>query len=86
MQGEWITYTLQHGDYIWLSTSNTCAGPGIFARGAQARLPENSSDNVFFFRSPQLILQFYGGLSMIYLKETIIFCEVQHFQGESNFF
>ena len=84
MQGEWITYTIQHGDYIWLSTStsNTCADPGIFARGAQARLPENSSD--VFFRRPQLILQFYGGLSMIYLKETIIFRGVQHFQGQSG--
>ena len=29
--------------------ADPCVDPGIFARGVQARLPENSSDNVFFF-------------------------------------
>ena len=29
--------------------TDPCADPGIFARGVQARLPENSSDNVFSF-------------------------------------
>ena len=28
--------------------ADQCADPGIFARGVQARLPENSSDDVFF--------------------------------------
>ena len=28
--------------------TDPCADPGIFARVVQARLPENSSDNVFF--------------------------------------
>ena len=46
-----------------------CADPGIFARVVQARLPENSSDNVF---CPQL-LQFYSGLSMVYFKENYNF-------------
>ena len=50
--------------------------------GVQARLPEISSDNVYF--SPQLILQWC--LSMVYFK-TIIFQAfrgdpgVQHFHG-----
>ena len=37
--------------------TDPCAGPGIFARVVQARLPENSSDNVFlsFF-----VLNFYS--------------------------
>ena len=43
-----------------------CADPGIFAKGVQAKLPENSSDvvcfcflffvRVVFFYNPQLIL------------------------------
>ena len=36
--------------------ADPCADPEIFARGVQARLPENSSDNVFFFFCPQLLL------------------------------
>ena len=28
--------------------ADPCADPGIFARGVQAQLPEDSSDNVFF--------------------------------------
>ena len=64
--------------------------------GVQALLPENSSDNVFHFFSPQLILQFYGGLSMVYFKENYnfqrlrsgsnIFQGVHHLPGGSNFF
>ena len=49
--------------------------------GVQARLPENSSVNVFF--GPQLILQFYNGLSIVYLKENYNF---PGFQSESNIF
>ena len=64
-----------------------------FARGVQARLPENSSDNVFYFVlffSLQLILQFHSGLSMVYFKENYNFPRFQRgsdkFQGGSNFF
>ena len=52
--------------------TDPCADPGIFARVAQARLPENSSDNVFCLFCPQL-LQFYSGLSMVYFKENYNF-------------
>ena len=52
--------------------TDPCTDPGIFARGAQARLPENSSDNVFCLFCPQL-LQFYTGLSMVYFKENYNF-------------
>ena len=45
--------------------TDPCADPGIFARVVQARLPENSSDNVF---CPQL-LQFY---QWFISKKTII--------------
>ena len=44
--------------------------------GDHARLPENSFDNLYF--SPQLISQFYSGLSMVYFKEN--------FQSGSNIF
>ena len=37
--------------------ADLCADPGIFARGVQARLPENNSDNVFFFF---FVLNFYN--------------------------
>ena len=49
-----------------------------------AGLPENSSDNVFFFFffSPHLfVLQFYRGLSMVYFKENYNF---PRFQRRSN--
>ena len=52
----------------------------------QARLPENRSDNFCF--SPQLILQFYSGLSMVYFKENY-FSQVQRgptFPRGFNFF
>ena len=52
--------------------TDPCADPGIFARVVQARLPENSSDNVFCLFCPQL-LQFYSGLSMFYFKENYNF-------------
>ena len=48
--------------------ADPCADPRIFARVVEARLPENSSNNVFVFFCPQL-LQFYSGLSMVYFKE-----------------
>ena len=53
--------------------TDPCADPEIFARVAQARLPENSSDNVF---CPQL-LQLYSGLSMVYFKENYNFTRFQ---------
>ena len=56
--------------------------PGIFARGVQARLPENSSDNVLCFFSPQLILQFTVVYPRFISKETIIF---QGFRGGPKF-
>ena len=52
--------------------ADPCADPIIFARVVQARLPENSSNNVFVFFCPQL-LQFYSGLSMVYFKEIYNF-------------
>ena len=55
--------------------TDPCADPGIFSRVVQARLPENSSDNVFCLFClfcPQL-LQFYSGLSMVYFKENYNF-------------
>ena len=52
--------------------ADPCADPRFFARVVQARLPENSSNNVFVFFCPQL-LQFYSGLSMVYFKEIYNF-------------
>ena len=49
--------------------ADPCADPGIFARVVQARLPENSSDNVFCLQ----LLQFCIGLSMVYFKENYNF-------------
>ena len=57
--------------------TDPCADPGIFARVVQARLPENSSDNVFCLFCPQL-LQYYSGLSMVYFKENY---NVTRFRG-----
>ena len=68
--------------------TDPCAGPGIFARVVQARLPENSSDNVFCLFCPQL-LQFYSGLSMVYFKENYNFTSFFFFffgGGGSNLF
>ena len=52
--------------------ADPCVDPRIFARVVEARLPENSSNNVFVFFCPQL-LQFYSGLSMVYFKEIYNF-------------
>ena len=52
--------------------ADPCADPRILAWVVQARLPENSSNNVFVFFCPQL-LQFYSGLSMVYFKEIYNF-------------
>ena len=77
--------------------ADPCADPGIFARGVQARLPENSFDKVFFLFRPQLLL-FYSGLLMVYFKENYNFTglagggggptfskRAQPFPGKSNF-
>ena len=70
--------------------ADPCADPRIFARVVQARLPENSSNNVFVFFCPQL-LQFYSGLSMVYFKEIYNFTRFRGGGGPtyskgSNFF
>ena len=56
-----------------------------FCQGVQAKLPENSSDNVSFFvcLSPKLILQFFRGCPMVIPKKTIIF---QGFRGGPSFY
>ena len=48
---------------------------GNLPGGVQARLQENSSENVFFvvFFSHQLILQFYRGFPMVISKKIIVF-------------
>ena len=51
--------------------TDPCADSGIFARVVQARLPENSSDDVLCLFCPQL-LQFYSVL-MVYVKENYNF-------------
>ena len=49
--------------------ADPCADPGIFARVVQARLPENSSDNVFcLFLSSTFTVAFQWIIS----KKTII--------------
>ena len=58
--------------------ADPCSDPRIFARVVEARLPENSSNNVFVFFCPQL-LQFYSGLSMVYFKEIYNFTRGQTF-------
>ena len=45
----------------------TCADPGFFSGGVQARRPENSLDNFFF--SPQLIFQFTEGVQWFYYRD-----------------
>ena len=64
--------------------ADPCADPRIFARVVKARLPENSSNNVFVFFCPQL-LQFYSGLSMVYFKEIYNFTRFRG-GGGSNLF
>ena len=62
-----------------------CADPGIFARVVQARLPEHTSDNVFFLFCPQLLL-FYSGLLMVYFKESYTFTRFRGWGRVSNIF
>ena len=66
--------------------TDPCTDPGIFARVVQARLPENSSDNIFRLFCPQL-LQFYSGLSMDYglFQRKLLFYKVSG-GGGSNLF
>ena len=64
--------------------ADPCADPRIFARVVQARLPENSSNNVFVFFCPQL-LQFYSGLSMVYFKEIYNFTRFRGGDGGGGF-
>ena len=59
---------------------------------------QKTAPTTFFFLSPQLILQFYSGLSMVCFKANYIFSKFQRgsnvfqgggciiFQGGSNFF
>ena len=66
--------------------ADPCADPGIFARGAKARLPEHSSDNVFFFLfCPQLLL-FYSRLLMVYFKDSYNFTRFPGWGRVSNIF
>ena len=58
-------------------------GVGVGVMGVQAQLPVNSSDNVLILFTPQLILQFYRGCSMVNSKKSIIF---QGFRGSTTFF
>ena len=65
--------------------TDPCADPGIFARVVQARLPENSSDNVFclFLSSTFTVLQW---LIMVYFKENYNFTRFRGGGGGSNLF
>ena len=65
--------------------TDPCADPGIFARVVQARLPENSSDNLFCLFCPQL-LQFYSSLLMVYFKENYNFTRFRGRGGGFNLF
>ena len=64
--------------------ADPCADLGIFARGIQARLPEHSSDNVFFLFCPQLLL-FYSGLLVVYFKESYNFTKFRGGEGYPTF-
>ena len=50
--------------------ADPCANPGIFARGVQARITENSSDNVVFFPLNFYCLQWL--INGLFEKKTII--------------
>ena len=65
--------------------ADSCADPGIFARGVQARLPENSSDVFFFLFCPHFLL-FYSGLLMVYFKENYNFTRFRGWGRVSNIF
>ena len=71
--------------------------PGLFARGGGQGLAAIKTALTFFFVvvvlvsfSPQLILQFNTGLSMVCFKENTIMLQgfrgVQHFPGMVTFF
>ena len=65
--------------------TDPCADPGIFARVVQARLPENSSDNVFclFLSSTFTVLQWLiNGL----FQRKLEFNNVSGAGGGSNLF
>ena len=57
-----------------------------FCQGGGSRPDCQKTALTFFFSfSPQLILQFYCGLSMVYFKENYISDGVQHFSGGPTF-
>ena len=68
--------------------ADPCADQGIFARGVQARLPENSSDNVFFLFifCPQLLLYYSGLLMFFFFKENYNFTRFPGWGRVSNIF
>ena len=76
--------------YFWL---DTCPDPGNF--GSWGSGPTVKKIMFFVFFSPQLILQFYSGLSMVYFKENYNFTRFQkgstfsrgvhHFSGGPTF-
>ena len=57
-----------------------CADPGIFVRGVQTK----SSDNAFFFFSPQLILQKSNGQFQRNQSFFKVPAGVQHFPGRGG--
>ena len=63
-----------------------CADPGIFARGGQARMPENSSDNFFFsfLSSTFTVLQWLIN-GVFFFKENYNFTRFRG-RGVSNIF
>ena len=65
--------------------ADSCADPEIFARGVQARLPENSSDVFFLLFCPPLLL-FDNGLLRVYFKENYNFTRFQGWGRVSNIF
>ena len=67
---------------VWI-LADPCADPGFFARGVQARLPENSSDNVFllFF-----VLNFYWIINVFFFKENYNFTRFRGWGRVSNIF
>ena len=63
--------------------ADPCADPGIFARGVQARLPEHSSDNVFFLSSTFTVFQWLIDGSF---KESYNFTRFREWERLSNIF
>ena len=67
--------------------ADPCADPGIFARGVQARLPENSSDNVcfiYFLSSTFTVLQWIN--NGFFFKENYNFTRFRGWGRVSNIF